>query len=81
MVAKLGATSVLHECEVEATNWMTALRATRQAISERPVLPAGASCSVDANGVATVLDPGSRRKFVLAPMGAGDAAAALAPSR
>jgi hypothetical protein len=74
VVAKLGATSVLHECEIDATNWMTALRSARQSMSERPVLPAGASCSVDANGVATVLDPGARRKFVLAPVDAGEAA-------
>jgi hypothetical protein len=70
----LGAASVLHEGEVDASNWMTALRATRQALSERPSLPPGASCSLDANGVATVLDPGSRRKFVLSPVGAGGSA-------
>jgi hypothetical protein len=70
----LGAASVLHDGEVDASNWMTALRATRQALSERPSLPPGASCSLDANGVATVLDPGSRRKFVLSPLGASGAA-------
>ena len=37
MVAKLGASrALLHDGEVEAANWMTALRATRQAMSERP---------------------------------------------
>lgn len=68
VVAKLGTSSAtLHEGEVEATNWMSALRATRQAMSERPSLPPGASCTVDATGVATILDPSSRRKFVLSP--------------
>jgi hypothetical protein len=80
VVAKLGAANVLHEGEVDASNWMTALRATRQALSERPSLPPGASCSLDANGVATVLDPGSRRKFVLSPMGAGAEAPEPAPA-
>src|SRR5215831_10623074 len=68
LVAKLGASTVLHEGEVDATNWMSALRATRQAMSERPSLPPGASCTVDAQGIATVLDPSSRRKFVLSPV-------------
>jgi hypothetical protein len=75
VVAKLGASGVLHEGEVDASNWMTALRATRQALSERPSLPPGASCSLDGNGVATVLDPGSRRKFVLSPIGTSTTAA------
>jgi GAF domain len=66
VVAKLGAGSnVLHESDIEATNWMSALRATRESMSERPSVPPGASCSIDAEGTATILDPGSRRKFVL----------------
>src|SRR5215831_12998201 len=68
LVAKLGASTVLHEGEVDATNWMSALRAARQAMSQRPSLPPGASCTVDAQGIATVLDPSSRRKFVLSPL-------------
>jgi hypothetical protein len=76
VVAKLGASSALHDGEVDATNWMGALRAARQAMSERPSLPPGASCTVDAHGTATVLDPSSRRKFVLSPV---TAATALPP--
>jgi hypothetical protein len=81
VVAKLGASSVLHEGDVEANNWMSALRAARQAMSERPSVPPGASCSIDADGVATVLDPGSRRKFVLSPLdtAVGSAAPKSAP--
>ena len=80
MVAKLGASTTLHEGEVEATNWMGALRATLETMSERPAVPPGASCSVDGQGVATVLDPGSRRKFVLTPMAAGSSAKSQAAS-
>jgi hypothetical protein len=77
VVAKLGASQVLHESSVEANNWMSALRAARQAMAERPSVPPGASCSIDAQGIATVLDPSERRKFVLSPLGA---AAAEAPA-
>src|SRR5204863_412378 len=70
----------LHDGEVDATNWMSALRAARQAMSERPSLPPGASCTVDAHGTATVLDPSSRRKFVLSPVTA-DTALPPQPSR
>ncbi|MFI5307425.1 MAG: hypothetical protein ACHQ53_08745, partial [Polyangiales bacterium] len=70
VVARLGAPDALHEGEVDATNWMGALRAARQNMGERPSLPPGASCSVDSHGVATVLDGASRRKFVLAPLSA-----------
>ncbi len=74
-MARLGASDALHQGEVEATNWMSALRAARQGMGERPSLPPGASCSVDANGVATVLDAASRRKFVLSPQALDEAAA------
>jgi hypothetical protein len=82
VVAKLGAGSaVLHENDVEAINWMSALRATRESMQERPSVPPGASCSIDADGVATVLDPGSRRKFVLEPIAnIAGATATLAPA-
>ena len=60
---------------------MTALRATRQAMSERPVLPPGASCSVDANGVATVLDPGRGASSCSPRRAPARPQRALAPSR
>jgi hypothetical protein len=74
-VARLGASTVLHDSEVEAPNWMGALRAARQAMAERPQLPPGSSCSMDEKGTTTVLDPDSRRKFVLTPIAAGTEAA------
>ncbi|HMI91264.1 MAG TPA: hypothetical protein VK509_07870, partial [Polyangiales bacterium] len=67
LVTKLGVDSVLYEGDVDATNWMSALRAAREGMAERPSVPPGVSCSIDGQGVATVLDPGSRRRFVLAP--------------
>ena len=78
VVARLGASTVLHDSVVEAPNWMGALRAARQAMAERPQLPPGSSCSMDEKGTTTVLDPDSRRKFVLTPI-AADAEAALPP--
>ncbi len=71
VVAKLGASTILHEGDVEAPNWMGALRAALEAMSERGAVPPGASCSIDAEGVATVLDPSSRRKYTLTPLAAG----------
>jgi hypothetical protein len=70
VVAKLGAAQTLHESDVAAPNWLGALRSTLTALSEPPVMPQGASCTIDANGVATVFDPATRRKFVLTPMAA-----------
>lgn len=80
VVARLGASTVLHDSEVEAANWMGALRAVRQAMAERPNLPPGASCSMDENGITTVLDPVSRRKFVLTPVALGTVAPEPAPA-
>jgi hypothetical protein len=68
VVAKLGATKTLHESDVAALNWLGALRTTLTALAEPPVMPPGASCTIDANGVATVFDPATRRKFVLTPI-------------
>jgi hypothetical protein len=79
LVTKLGVDNVLYEGDVDATNWMGALRAAREGMAERPSVPPGVSCSIDGQGVATVLDPGSRRRFVLAP-GASAAAKAAAPA-
>lgn len=67
LVTKLGVDNVLYEGEVDASNWMSALRAAREGMAERPSVPPGVSCSIDGQGVATVLDPGSRRRFLLSP--------------
>ena len=44
---------------------MSALRAGRTRIGEEGGVPQGASCAVSPDGVVTVLDPISRRRFVL----------------
>lgn len=80
VVTPLGGSEVLHQVEVEANNWMGALRSGRECLGERPSMPPGASCSIDAQGTATVLDPQGRRKFVLAPVGGdGSGGAAATP--
>jgi len=52
VVTKLGGAEVLGEVEIVASNWMGALRAGRERLGEPPSLPAGASCTVDDDGVA-----------------------------
>jgi hypothetical protein len=78
LVTKLGVDNVLYEGEVDASNWMSALRAAREGMAERPSVPPGVSCSIDGQGVATVLDPGSRRRFLLSPGRTGASPAANA---
>lgn len=68
VVAKLGAAEPIHQDEVGANNWMAALKATLEALAEPPGMPPGASCTIDAHGVATVFDPRTRRKFLLTPL-------------
>lgn len=69
VVTKLGGSDILGEVVVDAANWMGALRVGREQLGEAPAMPAGASCSIDGAGVATVLDPAGRRKLVLTPLG------------
>jgi hypothetical protein len=69
VVTKLGGSDVVGQVEVDAANWMGALRVGRERLGEQPTMPAGASCSVDGEGIATVLDPSARRKLVLTPLG------------
>jgi len=57
----------LHQLEVEAPNWMGALREARKAIGEDGGLPTGASCAVAPDGTVTILDSEARRKFLLTP--------------
>jgi len=64
-------TSPLHQLEVEATNWMGALREARRELGEEGGLPTGASCAVAPDGTVTILDSESRRKFLLTPSSAG----------
>lgn len=69
VVTKLGGSDIVGQVEVDAANWMGALRVGRERLGEQPTMPAGASCSVDGAGIATVLDPAARRKLVLTPLG------------
>lgn len=80
VVTKLGGSDIVGEAEVDASNWMGALRVGRERLGETPTMPAGASCSVDGAGVATVLDPAGRRKLVLTPLGPSANPSAPAPA-
>ncbi len=64
-VTDLTGTAHLHDLSVEADNWMSALRSGRARIGEEGGVPQGASCAVSPEGIVTILDPVSRRKFVL----------------
>ena len=66
-VTPLSSTSPVHQLEVEAVNWMGALRAARRELGEDGGLPTGASCAVAPDGTVTILDSESRRKFLLTP--------------
>jgi putative methionine-R-sulfoxide reductase with GAF domain len=67
VVTPLSGTTSLHQLEVEAPNWMGALRAARKEMGEGGGLPSGASCAVAPDGTVTILDSESRRKFLLTP--------------
>jgi GAF domain len=64
----LNSTTPLRELEVDAANWMGALRAGRVELGEDGTVPAGASCAVAPDGTVTVLDAAARRKFLLTPL-------------
>ena len=66
-VTPLSSTTPLHQLEVEAPNWMGALREARRELGEDGGLPTGASCAVAPDGTVTILDSESRRKFLLIP--------------
>jgi hypothetical protein len=71
VVNPLSGSTTLHQFEVEAANWMGALRSARKQLGEDGGLPNGASCAVTPDGVVTILDPNSRRRFVLSPIARG----------
>jgi hypothetical protein len=78
VVNPLSGSTPLHQFEIEAGNWMGALRNARKELGEEGGLPSGASCAVTPEGVVTILDPEARRKFVLTPIVVTPAAAAPA---
>lgn len=65
IVADLGGDDIQHEVTVDGDNWMAALRAGRAQVGEQGGVPPGSSCAVAADGKVTILDPISRRRFVL----------------
>jgi hypothetical protein len=67
VVSSLGGKEQLAQVAVEANNWIDAVRTARQKLGENGVVPPGSSCAVAPDGVVTVLDPLSQRKFVLRP--------------
>src|SRR5689334_7845735 len=67
LVTPLSGTTPLHRLEVEAPNWMGALREARRELGEEGGLPTGASCAVAPDGTVTILDSEARRKFLLVP--------------
>jgi hypothetical protein len=81
VVTPLSGTTSLHQLEVEAPNWMGALRAARKEMGEGGGLPSGASCAVAPDGTVTILDSESRRKFLLTPGAAIVAAPAPAAAQ
>lgn len=66
-VTPLTGNTPLHQLEVEAANWMGALREARRELGEEGGLPTGASCAVAPDGTVTILDSEARRKFLLVP--------------
>jgi hypothetical protein len=66
-VTPLTGNTPLHQLEVEAANWMGALREARKELGEEGGLPTGASCAVAPDGTVTILDSEARRKFLLVP--------------
>jgi hypothetical protein len=67
LVTPLSGTTSLHQLEVDAPNWMGALKTARKQMGEEGGLPMGASCAVAPDGTVTILDSESRRKFLLTP--------------
>ncbi len=70
IVTPLSGNTPLHQLEVEASNWMGALRAARKEIGEDGGVPPGASNSVAPDGTVMILDSASRRRFLLTPISA-----------
>jgi hypothetical protein len=68
VVNALSGNTPAHQFEIEAANWMGALRGARKELGEEGGLPSGSSCAVTPDGVVTVLDGEARRRFVLTPI-------------
>ncbi len=71
-VTSFSSETVLASAKVEGVNWMVALGVARREIGEDGGVPAGASCTVTADGGVRVQDPVSQRTYHLRPLGAGE---------
>lgn len=72
-VSEAGSAGSARQHEVDASNWVAALRDVRAQLGEDGAVPQGASCSVASDGTVTVLEPVSRRRFQLALVESPDA--------
>jgi GAF domain-containing protein len=81
VVHPLSGNTILHQFELEAPNWMGALRGARKQLGEEGGLPSGASCAVTPDGVVTILDGEARRRFLLSPIAQEAETPASAPVR
>lgn len=54
--------------DVEAPNWMSAVRAGRGSLGEAAEIPRGASCQVNPDGRVSVIAPSERRNYLLIPL-------------
>ncbi|MCB9667417.1 MAG: GAF domain-containing protein [Myxococcales bacterium] len=75
------APSPLHQIEVDADNWITALRLGREALGQHGGLPPGASCDVSTPGKVVIFDAPGMRTYVLESMGPSDDATNLSHPR
>ncbi|MBN8615087.1 MAG: hypothetical protein J0L92_31105, partial [Deltaproteobacteria bacterium] len=66
-MAELGSEASMHDVVVEAPDWMTALTMGRGRIGERGGVPPGAMCSVTADGIVTLVDAVTRKRYKLEP--------------
>ncbi|MFN9813200.1 MAG: hypothetical protein ACK6CU_26620, partial [Deltaproteobacteria bacterium] len=81
MVTELGSEAAIHDVTVESSDWMTALTVGRGRIGERGGVPPGSMCSVSAEGVVTLVDAITRKRYRLEPTrGAASAPPAAKPA-
>lgn len=69
VVTPLGSQASALEAEVQADNWLSALRAGRREFGEEGGVPHGASCTMSSAGQVTILDAATRRRYVVEPGG------------
>jgi hypothetical protein len=78
VVTELGSEAAIHDVTVEAPDWMTAVTMGRGRIGERGGVPPGAMCSVSAEGIVTLVDAVTRKRYRLEPTAAAPSVPPLA---